>query len=209
MDKKTFCSQVRRGLSSDRLTAYSERNDEELDTIARYLWNTALCQSLYPTLQCFEVLLRNAIHDSVKRRYGDGWLESQLHLRPSEARSVTSALNGLYRQGKANSSTRTAAGRIIAELSFGFWSALFVRHYDRIIAIPVMKSGLNGVPNNLRNRENLFSTFDRIRHLRNRVFHHEPVHHWSDLPIRHLEIVNYIGYMNPAHRKIVDMQDTF
>ena len=61
-----FYSKIQGGLSSERLEAYAVRssgaNPEPVVTLARYLLNMALCESLYSPLQLCEIALRNAIH---------------------------------------------------------------------------------------------------------------------------------------------------
>jgi hypothetical protein len=53
-------------LSADRLDAYHQPGDSDgLDAAARYLWNVALSEALYPALAALEVGLRNNFHDEL------------------------------------------------------------------------------------------------------------------------------------------------
>ena len=46
---------LRNALSTDRLRAYAVPEDsDEVDSVARYLWNLALCSALQPALHTLE-----------------------------------------------------------------------------------------------------------------------------------------------------------
>jgi len=170
-DKKKFYDSVCDGISLERIEAYRlEEDADELDAVARYLWNIALCEALYPCLQSFEVALRNAVHACMARRYGAAWFQAVQPLRRLEQGKVDDAENSLRNQGKPIES-----GRIVAELTLGFWTGLFVHEYDRAIVIPLMQSGFRKFPTALRNRRTLYERFEDVRYLRNRVFHYEPI----------------------------------
>jgi len=49
-------------LAPERLDAYRQDGVPPATTLARYLWNMALCESLYPPLQMAEIALRNSLH---------------------------------------------------------------------------------------------------------------------------------------------------
>lgn len=54
---------VHKALSQQRLGAYATASDkDEIDRVARYLWNMALASALQGSLHVFEVTLRNAIY---------------------------------------------------------------------------------------------------------------------------------------------------
>ena len=65
------------------------------------------------------------------------------------------------------------------------------------------------MPNTLRTRKTLSKRFNRIRHLRNRVFHHEPVWYWQDLAQQHQEILEAIAWIEPALKDLVMTVDRF
>ncbi|PZQ17342.1 MAG: hypothetical protein DI564_05900 [Rhodanobacter denitrificans] len=45
---------------------------------------------------------------------------------------------------------------------------------------------------------------EEARHLRNRVFHHEPIAHTVDLPIRHRNLLELLGWFSPEARQHVE-----
>ncbi|WP_420636674.1 hypothetical protein [Candidatus Palauibacter sp.] len=53
---------LRSALSAERLSAYARPEDtDEVDGVARYLWNLALCSALQPALHTLEVTVRNRL----------------------------------------------------------------------------------------------------------------------------------------------------
>lgn len=68
---------------------------------------------------------------------------------------------------------RITAGRVIAELSLGFWNSLFeTHHYALLKGVPctIFKSLPSGY-----GRKDVNAIIQRIRNLRNRVSHNEPL----------------------------------
>lgn len=63
-------------------------------------------------------------------------------------------------------------GRVIAELSFGFWVGLFANVYDTT----TWRSDLFRLFSPRPQRPELHARLDRLRTLRNRIAHHEPIY---------------------------------
>jgi hypothetical protein len=58
-----FFEHLASSLSVERLSSYRARDGaDECTTLARYLWNLAVCESLYSPIQLCEVSLRNTLH---------------------------------------------------------------------------------------------------------------------------------------------------
>src|SRR5467141_2132083 len=91
--------------STVRLDAYRQRRirrnvgDSDLEVCADYLWNIALCESLYPVLQWLEVTLRNNLHESISALYGSNWFNSSI-IQSREADTVQKAKERLTRLNK-------------------------------------------------------------------------------------------------------------
>ena len=80
----SYYALLRSVLSADRLDVYRQPRDaDSLDAVARYLWNEALSEALYPTLAALEVGLRNNLHDELSALYGPSWFTRPGLLRPS------------------------------------------------------------------------------------------------------------------------------
>lgn len=65
------------------------------------------------------------------------------------------------------------------------------------------------MPPILQNRNDISASFGRIKTLRNRVFHHEPIWYVPDLSKQHTEILHAIGWINPRKRAYVEIIDRF
>lgn len=59
--QENFHKNIKEGISAERLDAYCRDGAEECTTFARYLWNMAVCESLYSPLQMGEIALRNRV----------------------------------------------------------------------------------------------------------------------------------------------------
>jgi hypothetical protein len=82
-------------------------------------------------------------------------------LKKSVAKSISGA-RGTATQGK-----------IIADLKFGFWTALFDNtHYSILLGVPIQI--FSNLPPGA-NRNNVHQTLIRINKFRNRVYHNEPI----------------------------------
>jgi hypothetical protein len=65
------------------------------------------------------------------------------------------------------------------------------------------------MPRHIRIRKNLSKRLNRVRTLRNRIFHHEPIWHWRDLHNQHADILETITWVNPAMTVFAEQFDRF
>lgn len=154
-------------LSSDRLQPYrkSVGGDSE-HTIRLYEQNTLLAESLYGILQGLEIALRNSIHVQLSAGFGrpDWW--NAVKLKPEQAMMLRSAEESLQRVGKP-----LDPSRIVAELSFGFWTGLTGPRYSDLWRDHLVKI----FPRRPVQRADVQLRLNSIRKLRNRIAHHEPI----------------------------------
>ena len=68
-------------------------------------------------------------------------------------------------------------GKLIAELTFGFWTSLFDARFERILWKD-LRLAFPRCPKAERQRRSVSSKLNSIRKLRNRIFHHESIA-WS------------------------------
>jgi len=201
-----------RHVSAERIGSYRRGGADDEEALARYLWNIALCEALYPSLHCLEIALRNMVFEAAAATFplagaAECWLEHPGILHADEARAVRAAAQRLGRRGKP-----CEAGRLVAELSFGFWTALFDVRYeqDRVLWPRLFARKIFAhAPRQQRSRKALSPLLNRVRHLRNRAFHHEPIWHWSDLAQQHALVVDLLGWMSPELRATVSAIDRF
>ena len=205
MPQATFFNNLLGGLSTERLEPYRRSNlDSNTSVYAAYAWNLALCESLYPALNSFEIALRNAIHAAGTRQFGtEFWYRDRL--RKDEADRLNTLLFQLNSSGSGNPST----GDLVSSLSFGFWASLFKGTYERILWPQLLPDVFPRAPRRRRARRDISKRVDRIRRLRNRVFHHEPVWHLTDLTEQHSLILETIGWISPAVLEMTRLLDRF
>jgi hypothetical protein len=140
-------------LSEPRLEAYQLRADEPLEAaIGRYMWNIALCRSFYPALHLLEVTLRNNLHRVVTVHCGTAeWYDrrpSVLTLHEQEA--IVKAKAELGRQRKPEE-----PDRVVAELSFGFWTSLLGKNYEQKLWPKLLCLMFPHMPRRQRTRANV------------------------------------------------------
>lgn len=199
---------IRSALSSVRLDKFRLHGSEsDCDVLARYCWNLALGMAFVPVLHMVEVTLRNTVDVVAQKTAGTvaphGGVPSWLDLRPSllhagHQQKVIEAKAELRARGKPLS-----PGRLIAELSFGFWMKMFDVFYDQgagrrghgwpLWTPANLHAGFPNMPK--RNRQDIRDRLDEIRVFRNRVSHHEPIFHLN-LHQMHLHCRQMLEWMN-------------
>ena len=203
-----FFKKIEIATSAERLNAYRQDGADELTTLARYLWNTAICESLYSPLQMVEIALRNSMHLALTAKFGsDDWYDCpRIMLTKFGQKEVDNAKDRLIQEKNL-----VVPGRIIAELQFGFWTSLLAFHYEKDAKIwpGLAKRAFPKAPREANMRKFLHLRFTKIRKLRNRVFHHERIIHWKDLVERHGEIIQAIGWINDGMEDLSLRLDRF
>lgn len=202
-----FSSKLKHVLSNERLSAYQQRlsQNSDLNLFSHYAWNMALSESLYPILQLLEISLRNTISQNAQQQFGKtDWFDDARIIQSRDRISIDKAKETLKRSNKPRD-----PGRIIAELNFGFWTSLLDRRYEQILWPKLIKTCFPAMPRRIRTRRVLSQRFNRIRNLRNRVFHHEPIWYWQDLAQQHEDILEAIGWIEPAMQDLACAIDRF
>ncbi len=172
-------------LSLDRLASYLRATGGNVDSaIELYDWNTQVGAALYEDLGRLEVIFRNTV-DTALVAYGQsrGWSQDWYRRRklfPGKAGNrawddVAAARRRATRRGRAETH-----GRVVAELSFGFWRFLCTPNYLTSLWVPVLAAAFPCHPDAgdpRRVRAAVDDRIQRLHFLRNRIAHHEPIHH--------------------------------
>lgn len=141
--------------------------------LALYTLNTQVSEALYIALQTLEVSLRNRIHTMMSVKHGERWFEDPaIVLIPHQHGQVAAAVADLEHDGKD-----ATPGRIIAALSFSFWTAMFSPAYETL-----WRATLKDIAHRdgkTLSRKDFSKPLTQVRLLRNRVAHHEPLLHWN------------------------------
>ena len=178
-------------LSNPRFNVYLAKTNNDYSKAYRlYKVNIALSEAFYPILSILEVSLRNAVNETLKLHFNDPyWFKNSLPIEFLPF--VSDATQKLTAQRKT-----ITADRIIAELNFGFWNRLFNRHYTGLLWKP-LRLIFRNTPKHLRQRDTIADTLYRIRTLRNRIYHYEPIFgNLQDLENHYNEMLTFLRWFD-------------
>lgn len=204
MEKK-FYEDFSSEITQERLSVYRADGCDDETALARYLYNIKLCKSLYSSLNMFEIALRNSVDKALQNFTSTSdWFE-KLRLVRECTKSIESAKEKI--QKRKNPITHN---RVISELTLGFWTSLFSKRYAQEKFQPyIIKQCFRNVPKAERSATSLWNNFEKIRHLRNRVFHYERLIHWRDLKERHEKLLEFTKLLAPKSYTILLKTDEF
>jgi hypothetical protein len=198
---------LRARLTSERLSSYDRlTGGRESDALALYEWNTAIGAAFYASLQGFEVLLRNALDRELTRwhraqRRPGHWYDDPPGILDDRGRhDIVRA-----RQRIIVARRRVTPGRIICELSLGFWRSLLSSQYEHSLWTPALRHAFPGLRPQRRRR--IADPVARLHVLRNRLAHHEPIHR-RDLAADYADLLFVVGAICPRARAWVDQTST-
>ena len=101
------------------------------------------------------------------------------------------------------------AGQIVANSDFGFWIRLLNSRYENILWPRLLRSAFPSMPNRIRTRKKLSNRLNKIRAMRNRVFHYEPIWNDASLAQKHEEIYETIGWIDLHVANVTRLLDRF
>lgn len=161
-------------LSPERLAPYLGATDGDLTEAVRlYEWNLAASGALYEALGILEVALRNALSAQLAAHHGTlagNWYDDPLGVLSDLAHDDIAVARRRVRKLRRPETP----GRIIAELSFGFWKFLLAKRYEATLWTGHLR---HAFPNlQPRNRATVYRALDELHTVRNRIAHHEPIH---------------------------------
>lgn len=187
---------LERHFSPARLGRYKAACGNDTAAAARaYTHNLLLAEAMVPMLNVLEIALRNSIHAALTVQYGrTDWWESWTG-DPAfkwQLGQIAEAKGKLARRHEVES-----PDKVIAELTFAFWSSLFNKAFHITLWSSLHKL-FRHCPKHLRQRKTISAAFNQIRDLRNRIFHHEPLLWLSPALIdQHALGLQAIGWLDP------------
>jgi hypothetical protein len=175
-------------LSTPRLGRYLAASGGDRERALRlYDWNARISAALLCDLAHFEVALRNAYDRALmpatpsgqthwtfasaavfppvyrtKRIAGGATQHTDINRKPRELLDAAVAAAG----GRSAS-----PGKVIANLTFGFWRYLSSKAHEKSLWVPYLHAGFPPKTN----RSEVDARVGRLHSLRNRVAHHEPL----------------------------------
>ena len=173
MDKKA----IEKIISAERLQPYLRHHSENFDkAVEHYKANIEISEAFYPLLAILEIGLRNNFDYQLKRKYNDeNWFENHDFIKivsRFQIDRVSEARNAILRKKKT-----ITYGKVISELSFGFWTSLLDAKFDNTLW-KNLRHAFPNCPKKIRQRKTMSTKFNGVRKLRNRIFHHESIT-WS------------------------------
>lgn len=171
MDNRTRLERI---ISKDRLEPYLHHHTNDFDkAIAHYKSNILISESFYPLLAILEIGLRNAIDYQLTILFDDKqWFENKRFIKIAtryQINKISEARTNIMSEKK-----EITSGRIISELSFGFWTSLFDVKFEMGLW-KNLRLAFPNCPKQKRKRKTMSARFNGIRKLRNRIFHHEAI----------------------------------
>lgn len=162
-------------LSAPRFATYlAEKNGDKERALALYQWNMELSSAFIVPLQIGEVSVRNSIVRAIEMTYGENWpweKSFQISLKnPPKGYSPRRNIIDLCRL--------PTTGKIVAELKFVFWEKMFTRGHDAVIWNSYFRTvfpNADSTKDIQILRKEGYESLYKIRDLRNRIAHHEPI----------------------------------
>ena len=196
--------------SSERLSKYikAAQGDRE-KAFHLYTWNTAMSAAFYGPLQGLEVALRNAMHRQLTECYGADWYDNPAAgLDMGCLLRIAKAKTEVARVGHEPGSPP----RIVAALSFGFWVSLLGpggrvdpagrrANYEMTLWRAALRRAFSHCTP--MTRKQAHRPLNRLRKLRNRIAHHEPIFA-RDLLEDHQRILDVTGWISPGARTWIE-----
>lgn len=187
---------IERIISTERLEPYLRYHSGNFEkAIVHYKINIEISESFYPLLSVLEIALRNNFDYQLKRKFNDdNWFENPDFIKIAsrfQIDRVSEARNNILREKKT-----ITTGKIISELSFGFWTSLLDTKFEKTLW-KNLRLAFPNCPKNIRKRKTMSSKFNGVRKLRNRIFHHESVT-WNISSLKNYkkEIVEGIDWLD-------------
>ena len=165
-------------ISAPRFARYlrARRNDPQA-ALELYRWNMEVSAAFMVPLHLCEVAMRNGVIEAILQVHGPNWPRKKGFIqslpRPSDPRQYDPARN--LAQVAARHMTN---GKVVADLNFAFWEKLFTAGQESRLWLPHFRSTFPGAPPGTpisSLRQTAFNQLQRVRQLRNRIAHHEPI----------------------------------
>lgn len=172
---------VQATLSQPRFGTYlSAKSGVHTDAMDLYEWNAKVGCALFFPMHICEVAIRNAASEAIEKIFGPNWPYSDAFQRtlPSPGGSAFNPRRELKRVAAKHPG---APGKVIADLKFAFWEAIFTQRFEIQIWYRHISSVLPNAPTILGSsspaavRSHVHTKLELIRKTRNRIAHHEPI----------------------------------
>lgn len=191
---------LERNIGIDRMAGYvASAGGDAVAALDLYLWNTSVSAACFEDLSLLEVALRNACHEQLRAWHtAQGQVTPWYFMTGLEPRHMADIAQA--RQRVQQGRNEETEGRVVSELTLGFWRLLHAKVYEHTLWRNVLRFAYPHQP--VADRGALYSRLDHINTLRNRIAHHEPVHRSAigrtnlGLAAIHAELLDVVGWID-------------
>lgn len=177
-------------LSAARLSTYlAAASGSRQSALALYEWNLQAACAIQQDLCHLEIGLRNAYDGAIRAHWtaASDWTKQPAVLFPPAPRrrggkgagnpraivDVNAKARELLIKARLDAGGATAQpGKVIAELSFGFWRYLSAKNHEKTLWVPYLH---HAFPAGTHRAHDVDARIGSLHTLRNRVAHHEPL----------------------------------
>ena len=165
-------------VTAERMGSYSRATDGgTAAAFALYEWNMRAAASVMELTSMVEVIARNALDTQLRswatRKHGHpSWLDV-VPVDQQGRKDIQHARDRATHRGRRPE----VHGRVIAELSLGFWRYLVESRYLTSLWVPSTHAAFaHGHPDLRTRQRDVAFRMQQLNFVRNRAAHHEPIH---------------------------------
>ena len=170
-----FLADLDRTLTRGRISRYLVATGGQLDAALKlYEQNIEVSEALFGILHSIEISVRNSLHYILSGDIGiEDWYQHGLALPfPTPPQLYfTAPMRNMLEKARRNVDPGAPTGKLVAELTFGFWPFLLSGQYHSLW----LASSHKAFPHAHVPRSHVHTRLETIQRLRNRIAHHEPV----------------------------------
>lgn len=167
-------------LSAKRMQRYLVAcNGDTRKAMTLYRLNLRLSHEMFTVVSCFEIALRNAIHQKLIPVFGQDWLRDSIlqggmfySLPEKSKRNIVGEYNKMDRNGSYD------PDQMVASMEFGTWKYMFSQTQYRVTGqclMDIFPSKPRSSAQFQYDRRYFFNELDHVNSIRNRIAHHEPI----------------------------------
>ena len=187
---RTGMDDITHTLTPSRLSTYIQAASFDHErALAFYLWNARLSKALRYPLEIAEVSVRNRVNYALCDRWGANW-PSNPDFKAQAAQKTIQKLQ------EARDSVGQNTDKIVAAVSFGFWTALLGTRFVETLWRNRLDQHFPNLPKNKTFEERLQvlkETMEAARVVRNRISHLEPIFK-ADPSKAHADVQKLVGF---------------
>lgn len=193
-------------ISAPRFATYLQaKGNNKADALDLYEWNLKLSAAFIVPLQVCEVAARNGVVEVLEKVHGANWPWSNGFIRSLPVPKKHWHYNP-QKDLRIVPGRMPTAGKVVAELKFAFWEKTFTVGQDIRLWVPHLNTAFPGIPAGTpipTARANAFAALQAVRHLRNRIAHHEPIF-TRNIMAEYQRLHDVVSWRNPVAAAWVD-----